>query len=297
MKAAAYSLTYTFRVVCTAVLAGCTLVSAAVLAYAHSPSPAAKPVVSLSGVSAPKVRIKPPSVAATVHLPGHDADKPGSQPVGLAVSAQSGPAAGNTAARVSANAASAPSASCEMNSAYPHPAALDLSNAAAGLNVQDDERHYYSVGGQTPGQVRRAFGDCHGLPAVMEGPYHATTRYTVNWTFVVSPLGNSGSCRLDNIRVGVHINQILPVFPDAQNNGQLAAYRAALQAHEDGHKTITIDHANRLTDALRNTPALPCAMLRAQTDVTTQSYLQLINGANASYDSRTGHGATQGAVL
>lgn len=299
MKASSHRTTSIFYIVCLPIFISCCLAASAVFAYLSSPPNTVKPVVSLGDKLTVETRIAPAKLSAALPLPETASEKTKTSPTSPAPSDQNlaSLTRTSTTAKPVASPAHPTPLACETNPMYPNPEAIDLSNTAPGLTVRADEEQYYTVYGQTPEQVRTALQHCQGLSAVVQDNHHATTRYTLNWMFVVSPLGNSGSCRLDNIRVGVHINQILPVFPDMPADSRLANYRLALQAHENGHKTITLDYANRLTDALRQTPALPCSMLHAQTGVTTQSYLHMIEAANTLYDSRTGHGETQGAVL
>ena len=132
------------------------------------------------------------------------------------------------------------------------------------------------------------------------GSYHALTAYQLNWSYTTS--ASEGLCQLREVRVGLHVNQYLPDFvSDTTTSLQLSAswqrYIANLKTHEDGHTALNVAYATELTTALQNLGSLDCATLTTQVKTTIDSHITLLNTANELYDSRTNHGATQGAIL
>jgi predicted secreted Zn-dependent protease len=132
------------------------------------------------------------------------------------------------------------------------------------------------------------------------GSYHALTAYQLNWAY--TPVATNGVCHLENVRVGLHVNQFMPMFsPGSTTPASVAstwdAYSQALKTHEDGHTALDIEYATRLATALQNTGNMDCATLTRQTQSIIDSHVTMLNTANELYDSQTNHGATQGAVL
>ncbi len=181
---------------------------------------------------------------------------------------------------------------------FAQPTTLAGATLPAGLTRVVDGPVYYQVYGSSLGALRSALDSCPLRKAI--GPYHAVTAYQLTWSY--STTVDSGVCKLTSIRVGAHIGQYLPRFtPTASTPQSVAAawktYAANLKQHEDGHIAIDIDYAQRLLTALQSLRVTDCGNIGQQAQTITDSYVALLNGANELYDSRTNHGATQGAVL
>lgn len=181
---------------------------------------------------------------------------------------------------------------------FAQPTALAVTALPDGLTQIVDTPSYYQVYGSSLGSLRSALDDCPLRRAI--GSYHAVTAYQLNWSY--STTVDSGTCKLTNIRVGAHIGQYLPSFVATARTPQSVAaawqtYAASLKQHEDGHIAIDIDYAQRLLTALQSLRVTDCGNIGQQAQTITDSYVALLNGANELYDSRTNHGATQGAVL
>jgi predicted secreted Zn-dependent protease len=122
----------------------------------------------------------------------------------------------------------------------------------------------------------------------------------MNWSYNYRAGG--AACQVVDVRVSLHTNQFLPAFaPSPSTPARLGdtwqRYTASLQTHENGHVAIDTDYAQRLTTALQALTAPDCNQLARVAQTTTESYVAMLDTANALYDSQTNHGATQGAVL
>ncbi len=198
---------------------------------------------------------------------------------------------------------SAPSKNIEVakpcsGTPYSVPTQLSLTSAPAGLSTVIDAPTNYQVYGDSIANLRDAIESCPLRKAI--GSYHAVTTYQVSWSYGFH-VSNS-VCRLSDVRVGMHINQYLPLFVPSAATPQTTAsswqqYIAVLQQHENGHVAIDTDYAKRLTAALQNLATTDCGSIAAQASTITDSYVTMLNTANDLYDSRTNHGLTQGAVL
>ena len=181
---------------------------------------------------------------------------------------------------------------------YTLPEALNLSSMAPGLAQQIESPTYYTVYGSSVSALRDAVMSCSLRAAA--GPYHATTAYQINWAY--TPVAQNGSCSLKDVKVGLHVNQLMPAFsPGSTISTEVRStwdtYARALQTHEDGHTAINIDYATRLNNALQSLGQMDCSTLTRQVQTTIDSHVAMLNTANELYDAQTNHGATQGAVL
>lgn len=181
---------------------------------------------------------------------------------------------------------------------YALPQPVSLSGAAFGLTKQIDTPTYYTVYGSSVSALRNAVVDCPLRKAA--GAFHATTAYQLNWAY--TPVAEKGVCSIKDIKVGLHVNQLMPAFsPGSTVSSEVRsawdAYSRALQTHENGHTAINTDYAARLTTALQNVGQMDCSTLTRQVQTIIDTHVTMLNTANELYDAQTNHGATQGAVL
>lgn len=184
-------------------------------------------------------------------------------------------------------------------SQYALPLAQDLSGAQGGLVKTIDQPTYYQIYGNSVTALRASITNCPYRKAA--GSYQAATSYQLNWRYSATSVGNN-QCQLTNIRVGLHINQLMPTFvPTSGTPAAVAStwnrYAANLATHEAGHIDIDTQYAEKLLAALQAMGPLDCSLISRQAQTTIDSYVTMLNAANDLYDSRTNHGATQGAVL
>ncbi|MCA9327145.1 DUF922 domain-containing protein [Candidatus Saccharibacteria bacterium] len=183
-------------------------------------------------------------------------------------------------------------------SPYALPASLPVTSLPSGLNKVVDTPTHYQVYGSSIPELRTAIENCPLRRA--NGAYHASTSYQLNWSYAVSVSGTT--CRLTNVKIGLHVSQYMPAFvptssTPAGTKNAWNRYIANLQTHENGHVAIDTDYAQRLTNTLQNMGSVDCANPKNQVQTIINSYVTMLNAANELYDSQTGHGATQGAVL
>lgn len=181
---------------------------------------------------------------------------------------------------------------------YRQPSDLPLSAAPNGLTTIVDEPTYYHVYATTLPGLRQAVEGCPLRQAA--GEFHAATTYKLNWSY--TPAVTDGTCHIENVKIGLHINQLMPAFsPGNAISPSVAstwdAYSQALKTHEDGHTALDIQYAERLAAALSGVGNMECGVLTRQVQTIVDSHLAMLNTANELYDSQTNHGATQGAAL
>lgn len=182
---------------------------------------------------------------------------------------------------------------------YILPSPQDLSNSPLGLTKTVDQPTYYQVYGNSLSALRTAITNCQYRKAA--GSFHATTAYQLNWRYTATAAGNN-QCTLSNVRVGLHINQLMPLFiPNGTTPTSVTsswnAYTTNLGIHEAGHVDIDTQYADKLLAALQSMGSVDCSLISRQAQTTIDSYVAMLNAANDLYDSRTNHGATQGATL
>jgi len=179
---------------------------------------------------------------------------------------------------------------------YVLPGELTSANLGPGMTTQIDAPAYYQVYGRTIDEVRAAVDDCVLRQTL--GEYHAVTAYNLTWSYGLSQTG--GNCKVTNVKVGLHVNQYLPSLAAGNTSGQLQAhwnaYSASLHQHENGHVEINKQYSAKLLQGLQNISA-PCATIEKLVSDTAKTYVTMLDAANELYDSRTDHGATQGAIL
>jgi len=206
-----------------------------------------------------------------------------------------------SSAAIATKTAPTPSASLPAEcsgSSYTLPSTLDLADTPPGLTTAVDTPAYYQVSASTIPGLRQAITQCPVRRAT--GEFHAVTGYRLSWQYLTT--NTETNCRLYDVRVGLHISQLLPQFTPTNSvsstvTSEWNRYAAALTSHENGHVIIDTDYAQRMTTALQNLVSLDCSALSAQARITIDSYVALLNTANELYDSQTAHGATQGATL
>lgn len=186
---------------------------------------------------------------------------------------------------------------CTSNG-YTEPAALTLSTQPEGLTKVIDTPTYYQISGGSVQDLRTSIETCTARKAV--GNFHAVTTYQLNWSYGIA--ADANGCSLTSVRVGLHVNQFMPLFVPSSTTPSVTQstwsnYANSLQTHEDGHTAIDTRYAEQLVAALQNLRNIPCNTLDSQAKTTVQSYVTMLNAANELYDSQTGHGTTQGAVL
>lgn len=191
------------------------------------------------------------------------------------------------------------SQSCNLAAPYSAPATLSLDANSPVLTTVIDNTGYYQVYGSSLSQLRSKVQSCKYRVAIA-GNYHAITARQINWSYGTSQ--NGDTCTLIDLHFGLHIAQLLPTFtPTASTPASVVAawntYAANLATHENGHVAIATQHVEQLVTRLQAIGPMRCDLLKSQVAVMISSELTILNTEDTLYDSRTNHGATQGAVL
>lgn len=188
---------------------------------------------------------------------------------------------------------------CTITGSYNKPDSLIFDVNSATLTTVIDTPSYYQVYGTSLVQLRNNVQSC-AYRATVAGDYHAVTARQINWSYSTTQTGDV--CTLRDLHIGLHIAQLLPSFvPNASTPSAVTAawntYAANLAVHEDGHVALANRYTQELAAKLQSIGPMRCSLLASHVEVTITSQLTLLNSEDTLYDSRTNHGATQGAVL
>jgi len=196
--------------------------------------------------------------------------------------------------------AGAVTTSCTPDTSYHLPGGLDLSAATDGLTEQRDSAHTYVIYGNDGSTVRRQIISC--APKLGGGEdYTGYTVYNLSWRYNYT-LESGSQCTLSSVKVGLHINQVLPAWhAQASTSAAFTAawqtFAANLRTHEEGHVVLDEQYATQLVHDLQQASAADCDTLAQVAKGITDTDVTALNTANTNYDASTNHGATQGAIL
>ena len=113
-------------------------------------------------------------------------------------------------------------------------------------------------------------------------------------------MGEDG-CRLEQIRVDLHVAITLPTWESEESAPQALArewaqFERSLRRHEDGHREIAEWGAREVYHALKSLRTPSCEGIDAAAQITAQRLRDRSERRQRSYDHQTGHGRTQEAV-
>jgi len=190
-------------------------------------------------------------------------------------------------------------ATCSTTRPYRAPAIVDLSVAHDGLTAIVSEPYTYTVSAASLSDLRGGITACP-IRAAVAGSYHAITARQLAWSY--SFVQANGECSLVNVRVGLHVTQLLPDFSPKADTPKAVidawnTYHTNLLTHENGHVDIAKRYANELVAHLNSLGSMDCSTLRLLAKTTVDAELEALNSTDTSYDASTKHGATQGAIL
>lgn len=188
---------------------------------------------------------------------------------------------------------------CSTDRPYLAPAIVDLSVAHDGLTAVVSEPYTYVVSARTLAGLRSGIMNCT-IRSQVAGSYHAVTARQIAWSYGF--LQSGSQCRIVNVRVGLHITQLLPEFVPKAGTPQSVidawnTYHTNLIAHENGHVDVAKRYANELVDKLNALGTMDCGPIQTLAKSTIDSELKALNATDTDYDTVTSHGASQGAVL
>lgn len=189
---------------------------------------------------------------------------------------------------------------CTPANANARPSAINLSSAPQGMSQVIDTPTYYQIFGNTAAQIQTQLRSCAPLRSDGEA-FAGETAYTLTWQYASTNIGD-GLCTISNVKIGLHVTMSLPKWsPTTQATSGLATkwqnFISNLSLHENGHATLSTQHANQLLNDLQDHPPTDCATLNTSAQTKAHATLDSLNAANEEYDNHTNHGATQGAIL
>jgi predicted secreted Zn-dependent protease len=188
---------------------------------------------------------------------------------------------------------------CSTARPYRAPAIVDLTVAHDGLTAVVTEPYTYTVSASSLAGLRSGIANC-AIRAQVAGNYHAITARQIAWSYAFLQAGTQ--CTITNVRVGLHVTQLLPDFAPKPGTPQSVidiwnTYHANLVTHENGHVDVAKRYASELVAKLNALGTGDCSTIKAQAQTTVNTELNALNATDTDYDATTGHGATQGAVL
>jgi predicted secreted Zn-dependent protease len=163
--------------------------------------------------------------------------------------------------------------------------------ATPGPSVAHATMHYYAVGGVTDAQIRaRMTADAPPAPDGFKGDAYTSWSYRWSW-----PGYGTSTCELAKAVLTLKMAVSFPrwTHPKAAPAAVAAdwsRYARALALHESGHASF----------ARARFPLILRAIKRATcrtADAAAKAQLTVIRNHDLAYDTRTRHGATQGAVF
>lgn len=158
---------------------------------------------------------------------------------------------------------------------------------------------YYRITGRTAADLRAQMNRRGPADYSTGKRYDAFTNWNFSWWY--RDRVSAGECRFASVAVELDLKYTYPRWqrPPGASPTLVASwnrYLTALRNHERGHGTIAIGIARKLLAGIRAlTPRPSCRKLEAAADVLGAGALERANKVEAAYDTRTNHGATQGA--
>lgn len=179
-------------------------------------------------------------------------------------------------------------ASCSVATYSASPSKPTL--AAAGFSQQVDAPTYYGISTDDPASLVAQTQACaQQQPAL--GGYEGLTGYSMNWSYAVTS-DNTGQCRLADVRVGIHVNQLLPALEAGRSAAVQSAWSSIigrLAAHENQHAAIDVAQAAALYNQLTSL-ITPCDAIAETARQRTSVATAALQSENASLDTTTDHG-------
>jgi predicted secreted Zn-dependent protease len=158
---------------------------------------------------------------------------------------------------------------------------------------------YYAISGSTAADMRTQLDQLGPIEPASGKRYDGSAKWNFYWHFRY--LGSPGRCRLTKAIVSLNLKYTIPRWQrpaDASTTlaAQWNSFLSALGKHEKGHGAIAIAAGKKLTAKIRAlTPRSTCSRLEATANRIGETEVKRTNVAEAAYDARTDHGATQGA--
>jgi predicted secreted Zn-dependent protease len=165
---------------------------------------------------------------------------------------------------------------------------------AAESLVTTVQNEFYQVAGKSADEVRA------DMNQKRKGNYDAVTSWDIRWSFQARK--EATGFNLQDVRVTVKITTLMPSWSgEGANRDDLLLwnrYIEALQEHEQEHSDNALKIARDIYEALNSQETKP-TLTKAQSEGNNTGYrlLEKLRKLDGDFDSRTSHGATQGAVF
>ena len=170
--------------------------------------------------------------------------------------------------------------------------------SASGLAAAEPVVRTYPINGRTGPELvaqMAALG-----PAQDDGTrFPGGAQWSIDWQYRLA--GQGARCRLEQVRATLDSTITLPHWQQQEqaDSALSTAWRTfleRLEVHEHGHVQQGMDAAAAIRTALDGMTGR-CADLAAQANLRGQQIIEQYNQRDRDYDTQTGHGRTQGAVL
>lgn len=158
---------------------------------------------------------------------------------------------------------------------------------------------YYQVTGSSALDLRESINRLRPKDDNGEG-FDGFTRWKVRWRYRYE-LGDDG-CAASAVATFVDIETTLPKWSSRTAGAALAKqwndYAQALRDHERGHADIAVRAAEAIQQQVSALPPTStCLALEESIERRAAQLLERYRDEEAGYDTRTRHGATQGALF
>jgi predicted secreted Zn-dependent protease len=179
------------------------------------------------------------------------------------------------------------------------PANLSLSQP--GLQQLVDTPYTYTVYGNNGSQILNQILNCTPVHSTggQPGIYAASTAYAIDWQF--SYTGSNDICTLNNVQIGLHVNQVFPDWQASNGDNSMASawqgYISKLHAYESGHVALDQQAAQAVLNDLQDFPPTACEDISQQANAQAAADVHSYDVANANYDTNNDYGIKQGIVL
>jgi predicted secreted Zn-dependent protease len=185
------------------------------------------------------------------------------------------------------------------HASYTPPATPSVSTMQPGLHSSLNDSNRYVVYGNNVAEVKSQMAACSPVNDA-DGGFAATTDSSISWTFDV--LSDGSTCHVTQASVGINVSTVYPAWqPTAGAEASLPAswqrFVSNLAVHENGHVQLDLAGAQQILAELQNYTAADCDSLISAANASANADLARLEQANATYDTATNHGATQGATL
>lgn len=160
---------------------------------------------------------------------------------------------------------------------------------------------YYPITGSTAPELRSQMNRLGPIDPATGSRFDAYTRWSVRWYYHYQ--NQDSRCQFTSAEVKTTVTITLPQWnPPPQASTHLRdrwqAYINALALHENGHQQHGVKASAEILQALWQTPpTASCQDLQRAANQAAEKIIQKYNQEDISYDRRTKHGATQGAIF